>query len=142
MLVTVLRSRSSHSVLSTSFSASLPTMVAPCTVPEISISLAPPEEPTPEPFSPFATSGFNIPTTPDDYDGFRPVLLSPTPSSAKPLSPLRPQEAAVRGKGIERERFEALLKASRERNMAVGGKRPTDLRKEIALKVHKNKQRQ
>ena len=115
-------------------------MVAPCPVPEISISLAPPEEPTIEPYSPFSATSFSTPTTPEDYDGFRPVLLSPTPSSAKPLSPLRPHDAAVRGKGLERERFEELLRASRERNAAVGSKKPTDLRKEIALKVHKNKQ--
>ena len=40
---------------------------------------------------------------------------------------------------MERERFEALLKSSRERNTG-GLKKGSDLRKEIALKVHKNKQ--
>ncbi|GJE85983.1 hypothetical protein PsYK624_020630 [Phanerochaete sordida] len=121
-------------------------MVAPSPVPEISISLAPPEDPIAEPFSPFTTSGFNtpsLPTTPEDMDGFRPMLLTPPPNSPhgpKQLSPLRPMDMPVRGKGIERERFELLLKASRERNAVLGGKKSPDLRKEIAMKVHKNKQ--
>jgi hypothetical protein len=41
---------------------------------------------------------------------------------------------------LERERFEELLKASRERNAALGSKKALDLRKEIAIKVHKTKQ--
>ncbi|KAI1797729.1 hypothetical protein LXA43DRAFT_262670 [Ganoderma leucocontextum] len=109
-------------------------------VPEISISLASPEEPAPEPFSPFSQCTFLS----DDYDSFRPTLLSPPPPVAmtpKQLSPLRPKDAPLTGKGLERERFEALLQAQRERNAALGSKRsPTDLRKEIALKVHKSKQ--
>lgn len=56
------------------------------------------------------------------------------------LSPLRPTDVPVAGKGLERERFEELLRASRERNAALGGKRSPDLRKEIAIKVHKSKQ--
>ncbi len=43
------------------------------------------------------------------------------------------------GKGLERGRFEALLRASRERNTAASAKK-TDLRKEVALKAHRNKQ--
>ena len=107
-------------------------------VPEISISLASPEEPASEPFSPFSECTFLS----DDSDSFRPALLSPPPSSMTPkqLSPLRPKDAPVTGKGLERERFEALLQAQRERNAALGSKRSTDLRKEIALKVHKSKQ--
>ncbi|KAI0662670.1 hypothetical protein C8Q70DRAFT_574407 [Cubamyces menziesii] len=106
-------------------------------VPEISISLASPEEPCPEPFSPFSQSSFLS----DDHDSFRPTLLSPPPVvSPRQLSPLRPKDAPVTGKGLERERFEALLQATRERNAALGSKKPTDLRKEIALKVHRNKQ--
>ncbi|KAI9057129.1 hypothetical protein FKP32DRAFT_1681864 [Trametes sanguinea] len=108
-------------------------------VPEISISLASPEEPTPEPFSPFSQCSFLS----DDHDSFRPTLLSPPPPVAvtpRQLSPLRPKDAPVTGKGLEREKFEALLQASRERNSALGSKKSTDLRKEIALKVHRNKQ--
>ncbi|KAI0639248.1 hypothetical protein C8Q77DRAFT_1046474 [Trametes polyzona] len=108
-------------------------------VPEISISLASPEEPSPEPFSPFSQCSFLS----DDHDSFRPTLLSPPPPVAvtpKQLSPLRPKDAPVTGKGLERERFEALLQATRERNAALGSKKTTDLRKEIALKVHRNKQ--
>ena len=56
------------------------------------------------------------------------------------LSPLRPVDVPVTGKGLERERFEALLRASKERNAALGGKKDVDLRKEIALKAHKTKQ--
>lgn len=108
-------------------------------VPEIAISLASPEEPTPEPFSPFSQCSFLS----DDQDSFRPVLLSPPPPAVvtpKQLSPLRPKDAPVTGKGLERERFEAMLQATRERNAALGSKKTTDLRKEIALKVHRTKQ--
>lgn len=141
MLVTVPRRSSLANNSSSSFSSN---MVALCLVPEISISLAPPEEPHAEPFSPIPTSGFSIPTTPEEQDSFRPMLLTPPPSVSprfpKQLSPLRPSDSPVSGKGLERERFEELLKTSRERNAAMGGKRSPDLRKEIALKVHRNKQ--
>jgi len=43
-------------------------------------------------------------------------------------------------KGLEPERFEALLQGARERNTAVGAKKAQDLRKEVAMKAHKNKQ--
>jgi hypothetical protein len=108
-------------------------------VPQISISLAPPEAPVIEPYSPFSATI----STPLDDNAFRPVLLTPPPSLTrfgKPLSPLRPCEETVAAKGLERERFEALLQASRERNVAFGAKKAGDLRKEIALKAHKNKQ--
>ncbi|OBZ79560.1 hypothetical protein A0H81_00612 [Grifola frondosa] len=107
-------------------------------IPEIAISLASPEEPTPEPFSPFSKCSF----VQDDDDGFRPALLSPPPSAMirRQLSPLRPASSPLTGKGLDRERFEALLQATRDRHAAVGGRKSTDLRKEIALKVHKNKQ--
>lgn len=113
-------------------------MLALSPVPEISISLASPEEPSPEPFSPFHECTFLS----DNSDSFRPTLLSPPLAmTPKQLSPLRPKDAPMTGKGLERERFEALLQAQRERNAALGSKRsPTDLRKEIALKVHKSKQ--
>lgn len=107
-------------------------------IPEISISLAPPELPSADPYSPFAES-FSFDDVDDD---FRPKHLTPPPTSARfkirPLSPLRPIENT--GKGLERDRFEALLKASRERNSVGSAKKTSDLRKEIALKTHKNKQ--
>ncbi|KAG6842496.1 hypothetical protein C0991_000022 [Blastosporella zonata] len=112
------------------------------TVPQISISLAPPREPVVEPYSPFSTTFIS----PNDDDVFRPVHLTPPPTStkfslvAKPLSPLRPSDAISPVQGLQRERFEALLQASKERNSALGSKKECDLRKEIALKAHKNKQ--
>ncbi|KAJ7786030.1 hypothetical protein B0H16DRAFT_1355113 [Mycena metata] len=111
-------------------------------VPEISVSLAPEETMVVEPYSPFNWA--TIHTTGDD-DGFRPVHLTPPPSSTsakfiRQLSPLRPSDSPVTGLGLERERFEALLKASKERNSAVGAKKGNDLRKEIALKAHGKKQ--
>lgn len=117
-------------------------MLSLARVPEIAISPAPPEEPLVEPFSPFSAAS---PSTPTDPDSFRPSLLSP-PSTMSPrfprqLSPLRPSDSPVTGQGLERERFEELLRTSRERNAALGGgKRSPDLRKEIAIKVHKGKQ--
>ncbi|KAI0785982.1 hypothetical protein C8Q75DRAFT_721923 [Abortiporus biennis] len=110
-------------------------------VPSIAISLAPPQEPVAEPFSPFSPNG----STPfQEPDSPRPTLLSPppmmSPRSPRQLSPLRPLESPVLGQGLERDRFEMMLKASRERNAAVGGKKSPDLRKEIAMKVHKSKQ--
>lgn len=112
-------------------------------LPEISISLAPPDEPSVEPFSPFSWGS----STYDDDDadeGFRPKLLTPPPThmrfGGKQLSPLRPHSVNP-SKGLERERFEALLRASRERNSTVGAKKANnDLRKEIALKTHAHKQ--
>jgi hypothetical protein len=110
-------------------------------VPQISISLAPPEEDLVEPTSPFTPSSW---PTLINNDGFRNQHLTPppmvSPHFARQLSPLRPADAPVKGRGLERSRFEELLKASRERNAAVGAKRAPDLRKEVALKVHKTKQ--
>jgi hypothetical protein len=106
-------------------------------IPQIQISPAPPEEPVVEPYSPFSS------TTPlSDEDAFRPQHLTPPPTLTrfgKQLSPLRPSDSTP-PKGLERERFEALLQASKERNIGVGAKKAGDLRKEIALKAHKNKQ--
>ncbi|KAK0465373.1 uncharacterized protein EV420DRAFT_1744484 [Desarmillaria tabescens] len=108
-------------------------------LPQISISPAPPQEESEEPFSPFAWAT----VSPDgEKDSFRPSHLSPPPANGRfvrQLSPLRPLEAPVSGKGLERGRFEALLRASRERNKAASAKK-TDLRKEVALKAHRNKQ--
>ncbi|KAG7099412.1 hypothetical protein E1B28_001265 [Marasmius oreades] len=116
-------------------------MVLASSLPLISISLAPPDEPVIEPFSPFPKVSVTL-----DDDDFRPRHLTPPPSHTKfntfLPSPLRSSELdeSSAGKGLERERFEALLKASRERNCMAGLKKGNDLRKEIALKVHKNKQ--
>ncbi|KDQ63830.1 hypothetical protein JAAARDRAFT_189360 [Jaapia argillacea MUCL 33604] len=110
-------------------------------VPEIFISFAPPEVPAEEPYSPFAILN---PVATREEESYRPTLLSPPPVAApkfhRQLSPLRPADAPVASKGLERERFEAMLKASKERNSAVGAKKALDLRKEIALKAHKSKQ--
>jgi hypothetical protein len=110
-------------------------------IPQISISPPPPQELLIEPYSPFSAASFL--TSSLDDDGFRHRHLTPPPTHTKfnrQLSPLRPSEVAHIRKGLGRERFEALLKASKERNAALGGKKDVDLRKEIALKAHKNKQ--
>lgn len=111
-------------------------------IPQISISLAPPEEIPEEPRSPFSPSSWAV-MPESEEDGFRPQHLSPmsagSPNLPKVLSPLRPSEAPVKGAGLERQRFEALLKASRERSSATGARKAADLRKEIALKAHKSK---
>lgn len=112
-------------------------------LPQISISPPPPEEPVVEPYSPF--SALSPPSQREEEDAFRPVHLTPPPNVTtfrrQPLSPLRPRETVVSSsKGLERERFEALLKASRERNSLVGTRKEVDLRKEITLKAHKTKQ--
>jgi hypothetical protein len=108
-------------------------------VPQISISLAPPEDPVIEPYSPFSAT---LPI-PSDDDGFRPIHLTPPPTLTRfgrPHSPLRPCDDVAPAQGLERERFEALLQASRERNITFGANKDCDLRKEVALKAHKNKQ--
>ncbi|GBE77927.1 hypothetical protein BKA93DRAFT_814327 [Sparassis latifolia] len=116
----------------------MPLSISP--VPEISISLASPEECRSEPFSPFSPKGQCFPHEEDD-SSFRATLLSPPPLfSPRQLSPLRPADSPVKGQGLERDRFEAMMRASRERNIAIGSKRDVDLRKEIAIKVHKSKQ--
>jgi len=111
-------------------------------VPQIAISLAPPQVHVQEPFSPFSAT---MQTSVREPDSPRSALLSPPPTlsprSPRRLSPLRPDDVPVAGRqGVEREKFEAMLKASRERNAALGGKKSVDLRKEIAMKVHKSKQ--
>jgi hypothetical protein len=96
-------------------------------VPRISISPAPPDEPAVEPYSPFAF----IPQVSVDNDGFRPVLLTP-PLSVHHLKLEGSRKHDTRGIGLESQRFQELLKATRERN-SVG------LRKELAMKIQKNK---
>ena len=109
-------------------------------LPQISISPPPPESPVAVPYSPFSP-----PSQSDQLDTFRSVHLTPPPRLAtfvkRPLSPLRPRDSYVPpSKGLERDRFDALLQASKERNALVGAKKAVDLRKEITLKAHKTKQ--
>jgi len=106
-------------------------------IPHISISPAPPPEPVIEPYSPFHTVAFA-----PDNDTFRPTHLTPPPTgpqrfSVNQPSPLRPVESRE-NKGLDLSRFQALLRASKDRNSS--SKKENDLRKEIALKAHKNKQ--
>ncbi|KAG2023270.1 hypothetical protein CC2G_000941 [Coprinopsis cinerea AmutBmut pab1-1] len=106
-------------------------------IPHIEISLAPPEPIPVEPYSPFANSTFQLPQ--QDDDGFRPLHLTPPPVHTRFIrNRTRDDQAKQAGKGLDRARFEALLNASKERQ--AGAKKATDLRKEVALKVHKNKQ--
>ncbi|KAG6861203.1 hypothetical protein C0995_002552 [Termitomyces sp. Mi166 len=105
--------------------------------------MAPPQEPVVEPYSPFSPTF----TTPVDDNAFRSMYLTPPPTlakfnkGAKPLSPLRPSDGdTAPAQGLDRERFEALLHAAKERNLALGSKKGCSLRKEITLKAHKNKQ--
>lgn len=109
-------------------------------VPSISISLAPADDPPVEPFSPFDSQPSSPPIQEDSY---RPSLLSPPPMISprfhRQPSPLRPADTLPAGKGLDRGQFEALLASTRERN-ATARKEP-DLRKELAMKAHKSKQR-
>ena len=110
-------------------------------LPEICISPPPPSEHFAEPFSPFDNVRFAVE---DDVNNYRPALLSPPPtmdiSIPRHLSPLSPPDAPVKGQGLERERFEQLLKTSRERSAALGNKKSPDLRKELAVKTYQSKQ--
>jgi hypothetical protein len=110
-------------------------------LPEICISPPPPTESFVEPFSPFDNIKFAVE---EDVNNYRPALLSPPPnvpmSAPKHLSPLSPEDVPVKGQGLERERFEMLLKSSRERSAALGHRKAPDLRKELALKTYKSKQ--
>jgi len=102
-------------------------------VPQISISPAPPEEPAVELYSPF-TSISNVVV---DHDSFRPVLLTPPPTYHRFRRDGAKKQSTDDGIGLESQRFQQLLRASRERerNPSGGG-----LRKELALKIQKNKQ--
>lgn len=124
-------------------------------LPEISISHAPSQEHQAEPYSPFGESFTEVKQNPDAY---RPALLTPPPGSVpKTLSPLRPVDTVNEGTGMQRERFESLLKASRLRQTALPAKKDNGLlryvtedspranasltlSREISLKAHKNKQ--
>ncbi|RXW18229.1 hypothetical protein EST38_g7623 [Candolleomyces aberdarensis] len=113
-------------------------------VPQISISLAPPQEAPVEPYSPFGKTSFNLPSQPDDT--FRPLHLTPPPTSSRfprPLSPLSVSQGSPverrkpTGLGLDKTSFDALLKSSKEK---PAKKDLSDLRKEVALKAHKHRQ--
>jgi hypothetical protein len=108
-------------------------------IPSISISLALPDDPPVEPFSPF---DMQSPSTTSQEDTYRPSLLSPPPVLSprfhRQPSPLRPADTLSPGKGLDRGQFEALLASTRERNASA--KKEPNLRKELALKAHKSKQ--
>lgn len=113
-------------------------------VPIIEISLAPPEEPQPEPYSPFTpmNSGFPSAAGRDadvNDDAYRPALLTPPPLQSWSLSQRRPLSVQPKNKGLRDEEFQALLRASRERGVTASA-RKQDLRKEVALKAHKTRQ--
>ncbi|EGO03795.1 hypothetical protein SERLA73DRAFT_175445 [Serpula lacrymans var. lacrymans S7.3] len=113
--------------------------ISPKPIPAISISLAPPQDPIVEPFSPFQFAKA------DQDDGYRPQHLTPPPTSAdtrfpRQSSPLRPQDCQPSGKGLESGRFNDMLKATRERQSVIGTRKVPDLRKELAIKNHRSKQ--
>jgi hypothetical protein len=112
--------------------------LADLSIPSISISLALPDDPPVEPFSPFDSQP---PSPLRQEDSYRPSLLSPpviSPRFHRQPSPLRPADTLPAGKGLDRSHFEALLASTRERNASA--KKEPDLRKELALKAHKSKQ--
>lgn len=122
-------------------------------VPIIEISFAPPEEPKKEPFSPFTPTKLNFTPSEDNVeddteDQYRPTLLTPPPAT----SPLRHGRGVgagpglgskAKGLGIGDEQFQTLLRASKERSSvatSAAAKKQQDLRKEVTMKAHKNKQ--
>ena len=118
-------------------------------LPVIEISLAPPEEPHPEPYSPFTptmkasfASDLRIHDPSDDDEGiepYRPALLSPPPPvGARPWAPapIRKVVPSSKGSGLAESEFQALLRAARERP----SNKKQDLRREVAIKAHRSKQ--
>lgn len=113
-------------------------------IPQISISPAPPMELPEEPYSPFTKAALNIQ---QDEDSFRPIHLTPPPihskfikprSSGSPGSPSDIETGKTAGAGLDRARFEALLNTSSK--PLPGAKKSADLRREVALKAHRNRQ--
>lgn len=126
-------------------------------LPTIEISLASPEEHDEEPYSPFSFSfdakdkeqqsinAIDAYDNDNDNDNYRPTHLSPPPTQmrlrpTKTLSPLAGEIRQGEGKGLDADRFEALLKSSKTRNTSGGMKQKEDLRKEILSNAHKHKQ--
>ncbi|KAF8528131.1 hypothetical protein BU17DRAFT_38540 [Hysterangium stoloniferum] len=112
-------------------------------VPSISISFAPNQIPPVEPKSPFVVSLPAEPESPRPQHLLPPPTLSPNQllhtERYSRLSPLSPASSSG-GKGMERARFEAMLKASKERSAMTGSKKAVDLRKELAVKAQMTKQ--
>ncbi|KIY63641.1 hypothetical protein CYLTODRAFT_457927 [Cylindrobasidium torrendii FP15055 ss-10] len=109
--------------------------VAVLPVPQISISPAPPQDILDDAHA----LALSWPAMPEDEDGFRAKLLTPPPdvnTFGRRISPLANKP---KGNGIDSERFQSMLKATRERAAPVISK-PADLRKEVAIRAHKNKQ--
>ena len=117
-------------------------------IPQISISLAPPMELPEEPYSPFAKAAQHIQL--QDEDSFRPLHLTPPPIHSRFIkprttgspgsgSPSPDTDNGKTGAGLDRARFEALLNAACSKPQA-GAKKSADLRREVALKAHKNRQ--
>lgn len=103
-------------------------------IPFISISPAPEEDPIVEPFSPFSA----LSVLPSVQDTFRPSHLTPPTtitSFKRSFSPFRPSPV---GKGLESQKFQVLLAASKQRKASGGSNQSVEFRKEIALKAHRN----
>jgi len=108
-------------------------------IPRISISPPPPEDPLFEPYSPFQSISF-----PEQHDNdFRPVHLTPPPTSThfkRPYEQIYKSVDDPQARGLGSDKFQALLRAAKERNVVAESKKAVNLRKELALKAHKNKQ--
>jgi len=105
-------------------------------IPSISISPAPEQDPIKEPFSPFSA----LPVRPSNQDGFRSSHLTPPTSITsfkRSYSPLNPVPAI--GQGLENQKFQVLLAASKQRKVPGGSNQSVEFRKEIAMKAHKNR---
>ncbi|KAH7924886.1 hypothetical protein BV22DRAFT_1012365 [Leucogyrophana mollusca] len=109
-------------------------------LPHIRILPASPDKSLPEPYSPFHP----VDLEEEDEDGYRSTYLSPpfiAPTefrSPRHSSPLRPPDCPI-AKGLDREQFDSLLKASRERKVALGSRKTPDLRRELAIKNQRTK---
>lgn len=99
------------------------------TIPVIAIQLAPSEQ-----FE--ITADIVDEISIQENDIYRSQYLIPPPMLS-PIRGPRAQQLPSNKKGLDKERFEELLRASRER---INGRKAHDLRKEVALKAHNSKQ--
>lgn len=110
-------------------------------IPHIRISPASPVKACPEPYSPFLSARS---TDKDDCE-HRP--RSPSPQyhfpaiSPRHSSPLRPADCPP-PRELHRDQFDLLLEVSRDKRAALGSRKVPDLRKELAIKNQRNKQRE